>query len=269
MTVPADSVDSRSLDISNNGTGNLTWTVATDQLETPAGRGVIDPTLDETMNIGSFTVDGDESGGNVEEFTVPGGVLTRGTVLGFEFQGTVSGISGNSDWASDLRMIITSPLGESFDVGGFSDIINPWDFNGSESTDDGSYSSSHPTAFDPGSSDEGDWTFSFRHDWVSEDAGTMNWSDVSVTLRKAPPPYCVDPLSAVSWLAAAPDSGSVAEGGSESVSIDVDTTGLSPGSYTGYLCISTNDPNAELVPMAVELTVIENTDPLFDDRFEN
>ncbi|MDP1270965.1 hypothetical protein, partial [Klebsiella pneumoniae] len=81
----------------------------------------------------SFSITGDASGGNTEVFTIPGGVLTQGTVLGFEFEGTVSGLSGNSDWASDMRMVITSPGGEEFDVGGFSGPANDWAFQGSGS----------------------------------------------------------------------------------------------------------------------------------------
>ncbi|OAB59347.1 hypothetical protein AY599_17465 [Leptolyngbya valderiana BDU 20041] len=268
MTVPANTSDSTPLEISNVGTGNLTWSVATDQLTGVPERGVIDPVYDEVLNVPDFSVTGDASGGNTEQFTIPGGVLTQGTVLGFEFEGTVSGITGNSDWASDLRMIITSPEGATFNVGGFSGIINPWDFDGSGSTNDGTYSSSHPAAFDPGTSDDGDWTLSFQHDWVSAAAGTMNWSNVTVTLLKAPPPFCVDPLTAVSWLSTNPTSGSVAQGSSEMVSVDIDTSGMAPGSYTGYLCISSNDPNAALTPMPVELTVTPNTDPVFEDRFE-
>jgi hypothetical protein len=267
MTVPADASDSTPLEISNIGTGNLTWSVATDQLDGVAGRGVIDPIYNEVLNVPNFSVTGDASGGNTEVFTIPGGVLTQGTVLGFEFEGTVSGISGTLDWASDLRMIITSPEGTVFDVGGLSNQVVPWDFNGSQSDLDGTYTSSHPDAFDPGTSDDGDWSLSFQHDWVAGSAGTMNWSNVTVTLLKAPPPFCIDPLSAVAWLSVTPDSGSVAEAGSELVSVDIDTTGMVPGSYTGYLCISTNDPAAALTPMSVELTVTVG-DPVFEDRFE-
>jgi subtilisin family serine protease len=269
LTVPADSDDSASLEISNTGTGNLSWSVATDQIASVAGRGAIDPIYDEPLNVPDFSVSGDASGGNTEVFTIPGGALTQGTVLGFEFEGTVSGITGESDWASDLRMIITSPGGDSFNVGGFSSIVNDWDFQGSGSTNDGTYTSIHPAAFDPGTGDDGDWTLSFQHGWASGAAGTMSWTNVSVTLLKAPPPFCVDPLTAVSWLSVAPDSGSVPQGSSEMVSVDIDTTGMAPGSYTGYLCISTNDPNAALTPMPVELTVTENLELIFRDRFEN
>ena len=269
MTVPADSVDSLPLEISNNGTGNLTWQVATDQLPAQSGRGVIDPALNEVFDVGSFSVDGDASGGNVEEFGIVGGVLTQGTVLGFEFEGTVSGITGNLDWASDLRMIITSPGGDTFNIGGFGDgVVNDWDFQGGASENDGSYASSHPAAFDPGIPDEGDWTLSFQHGWEDASAGTMNWSDVTITLLKAPPPYCREPQTAVPWLSVSPDSGSVAQGNTQSVSLDIDTTGMSPGDYTGYLCVNSNDPNAGLTAMPVELTVTR-PDTVFDDRFEN
>jgi len=270
MTVASGASEQAQLVIGNTGTGNLTWSVETDQLGSVAARGTIDPGLDEVLDVGSFSVTGDASGGNIEEFIIPGGIMSSGTVLGFEFEGTVSGITGNSDWASDLRMIITSPDGASFNVGGFSDVLNDWDFQGSGSADDGTYSSSHPDVFAPdGTADEGDWTLTFQHGWASASAGTMNWSDVTVTLLKQPLPYCQEPLTSVPWLSVDPVSGIVAESDSEQVTITVDTTGLAVDDYLGYLCISTNDPNAEMVPMAVELSVTENPDEVFEDRFES
>ncbi|AKS41888.1 S8 family serine peptidase [Wenzhouxiangella marina] len=268
MTVASGDSASSPLEIGNVGTGNLTWSVATDQLAGLAPRGVIDPALDEVLNVGSFSLTGDAGGGNVEEFTIPAGVLTQGTVLGFAFEGTVSGITGNSDWASDMRMVITSPEGDIFDVGGFSNEVNAWDFQGSASANDGTYSSVHAAAFDPGTTDEGDWTLTFRHGWVSASAGTMNWSNVTVTLLKEPLPYCVDPLNAVSWLSVTPESGSVGQGQTQQVSVDVDASGMLPGSYTAYLCVSSNDPNADMTAIPVDLTVTENTDDVFEDRFE-
>ncbi len=269
LSVAADSSDTASLEVSNNGTGNLTWSVASDQLTGLSDRGTIDPALNEALELGSFSVDGDASGGNVVELTIPGGVLTLGTVLGFEFEGSVSGISDQDDWASDLRLIITSPSGDSYDVGGFDGVINSWDFQGSSSSGDGVYTSSHPVAFEPGTGDSGDWTLRFQHGWVDTGAGVMNWSDVTITLLKAPPPFCTEPLDPVPWLSLNPSSGSIAEAGSESLSVDIDTSGMALGDYTGYLCFSTNDPNAERVPIPVNLTVIENTEAIFDDRFEN
>jgi len=259
----------QALTIGNTGTGNLTWSVATDQLETIGNRGSVDPALDEPLVVGSFSVTGNASGGNTEAFTIPAGVVTAGTVLGFEFEGTVSGITGNQDWASDLRMIITSPTGASFNVGGFSSVVNAWDFEGIGSNIDGTYSSSHPAAFGPdGSDDEGDWTLTFQHGWASASAGTMNWTDVTVTLLKRPLPFCQEPFDPVPWLSMTPSSGVVAEGGSEQAMVNADASGLSPGSYEGYLCISTNDPAAAMVPMRVELEVSDSPDGVFDDRFE-
>jgi hypothetical protein len=269
LSVATDSFDSTPLEISNLGTGSLSWSVATDQLDGAAGRAAIDPVYDEPLSVPDFTVTGDASGGNTEAFTIPGGVLTRGTVLGFGFEGTVSGITGNSDWASDLRLVITSPEGASFDVGGFSGTANSWDFQGAGSSDNGTYSSTHPAAFGTGTVDDGDWTLSFRHGWVDDGAGSMAWTDVTVTLLKAPPPFCMDSFSAVPWLSVNPESGSVPSGESEMVSVDIDTTGMVPGIYTGYLCVSSNDPNAAMTPMPIELTVTENSQFIFRDRFEN
>ncbi len=257
MSVSQNGTTSEALQISNVGTGNLVWSIASDQIESPGSRGGIDPSLDEPLDVGSFSVTGNASGGNIESLTIPAGLLTRGTVLGFEFQGSVSGITGNQDWASDLRMIITSPSGASFNVGGFSSVVNAWDFQGGGSNNDGTYSSSHPAAFGPdGSDDQGDWTVTFQHGWANDSAGTMSWSDVTITLLKTPPPFCNEPITAVPWLSTSPDSGSVAAGNTDSVGLNVDASGLTPGIYTGYLCVESNDPTASLTAMPVELTVV-------------
>jgi hypothetical protein len=39
------------------------------------------------------------------------------------------------------------------------------------------------------------------------------------------------------------------------VNVTFDSTGLANGSFSGYLCIATNDPNNALIPVPVDLTV--------------
>lgn len=58
------------------------------------------------------------------------------------------------------------------------------------------------------------------------------------------------------WLSVTPTSGTgVAIGGSETVTVDVDTTGLAAGSYSATVCIASNDIQNPVVPVPVSLTV--------------
>mgnify|MGYP002395352840 CR=1 FL=1 len=66
---------------------------------------------------------------------------------------------------------------------------------------------------------------------------------------------CLTP-SDVPWLTVTPASGAVAQGESEEVVIDVDTTGLAQGSYEARVCVNTSDPNNPtfVIPVTVEVT---------------
>jgi plastocyanin len=66
---------------------------------------------------------------------------------------------------------------------------------------------------------------------------------------------CDDP-SAVSWLAVDPDGGITPPGDSVPVDVSVDAAGLTEGVYEAALCVTTNDPEAPLVVVPVELTVL-------------
>jgi hypothetical protein len=260
FSLEADAIAGATLAIENTGTGNLTWEVAADSPEALAGGGH-EPARDEVVSIADFTLPG--SGSN--SATADAGVTSDGPVVGFSFQGTVSGISGTQTYASDMAMTITSPAGASYTVGGFNSPNDAdWEFQGEGSTSDGIYTSAHPgpDIFGAeGTEDDGSWSFDFEHTW--QDA--MSWSNVTVTLHKMAPPFCEAPLAAPAWLSAAPASGSVGEGLTEDLTISVDSSGMTTGNYVGYLCITTNDQNAPLTAIEVELEVIES---LFDDRFE-
>ncbi|MEE4331612.1 MAG: S8 family serine peptidase, partial [Wenzhouxiangella sp.] len=250
--------------ISNTGTGNLTFDIESDQ-ETGKGSGIVfgayDPELDERLDVPAFSVSGASGGGPAVDFALPGGLTSSGIVVGFSFEGTVSGASSGSNWSSDLRLVITSPDGTSFDVGGFDDTENEWDFQGQGSANDGTYTSQHVPAFGTqGSPDEGSWQLSFRHDWDSDSAGTMDWSDVTITLHKQPLPQCRNGLTSVSWLSVDPGSGSVPADESLAVSVMVDSAELIPAEYVGYLCIDTNDPLAR--PAIVEIELLVEGDPI-------
>jgi hypothetical protein len=105
-------------------------------------------------------------------------------VLGFRFEGDVTGVSGTGSWASDLRLVITAPTGDVYDIGGFDNETNPWSFAGAGSTSDGFYSDERVGAF-PFIDKEGIWTFEFTNDWSA--GSPMTWNNVVITLLKGAP----------------------------------------------------------------------------------
>ena len=251
--VDANDSDSANLVITNAGTGNLTFDIELDQPDASGyGRDQHQPALEEDLLLDPFTLPPEGTG--TIEISVPGGITSRGQVVGFSFEGTVSGIGDTLTWASDMVMTISAPDGTSFTVGGFETPHPPWDFEGTGSNDDGTYSSTHiGTAIFgvEGVEDQGTWAFEFEHTW----SDAMDWSDVTITLHKAPLPSCSNELTNVDWLSVAPASGSIPQGDNENVSVMVNSTGLIPGEHIGYLCVHTNDPNAELVSIPVTLEV--------------
>ncbi len=262
---------STDFDISNLGTGNLVWSIETDSLEV-AGTRSHDPALDEALEIPEFTITTLALDGEPVEFSLPAGVATRGEVIGFSFIGTATGPSVNATWASDTCMIVEAPDGTSFSVGGLSGSfpecsVNDWDFQGSGSGEDGTYDSEHDDVFDPPVEDEGNWTITFVHDWDSTSAEDIIWSDVTLTLHKQPLPICGEDITAADWLSVDPDSGSVAEGESDSVSVNVDATSLAEGEHVAYLCLTTNDPDNELTIVPVNVDAVDSI--IFQDRFES
>ncbi len=81
----------------------------------------------------------------------------------------------------------------------------------------------------------------------------------------------------VNWLSANPASGSVTGGANTNVTITANPSAdsLAPGSYTGMLCIATNDPTQALIGVPVSLTVTEApfvpcsaADEIFCDGFD-
>ncbi|MBX3727233.1 MAG: DUF11 domain-containing protein [Xanthomonadales bacterium] len=261
FTVTTGSADAQPLTISNSGTTDLVWDIETDTL---FGQPVeFDPALNEVLSIPNFSVASAPNGGTPFVAVVPAGVLTSGRVVGFSFQGTVSGITGNSSWAADLCMRVEGPDGSNYTVGGFSTSIpncavNPWDFDGSGSNNDGTYASSHEDVFPfpPGADDAGNWTITFINGWDSASAATMNWSNVTVTLHKETMPTGCSSPNVVSWLMADPDSGTTGAGLSSVSSVMVDADGLAVGSYEAFLCVNSNDGDDPLVVVPVTLDVV-------------
>lgn len=76
-------------------------------------------------------------------------------------------------------------------------------------------------------------------------------------LEEAPADSCSSPAD-IPWLSAAPTSGSLDAGESEAVGVTFDATGLTPGSYSGSLCFTSNDPANPLLRVPVSMTVQES-----------
>ncbi|HEY8472370.1 MAG TPA: S8 family serine peptidase [Natronosporangium sp.] len=69
---------------------------------------------------------------------------------------------------------------------------------------------------------------------------------------------CMEP-GEVPWLDVSDESGTTAPGGSSELTVLVDSTGLAPGVHEAHLCVSSNDPDAELVSVPVTVTVTDQT----------
>ncbi|MGH2543977.1 MAG: hypothetical protein ACRDIB_14340, partial [Ardenticatenaceae bacterium] len=67
------------------------------------------------------------------------------------------------------------------------------------------------------------------------------------------------PSEDISWLSAVPASGATEPGGADMVAVVFDSSGLTPGTYTGQLCVSSDDPDEPLVDVPITLIVEEIT----------
>jgi hypothetical protein len=112
-------------------------------------------------------------------------------VIGFSFAGVIQGISGTAAWASDTKLEIVAPDGTMHDIGGFTNASdNDWDFDGSQSTDDGFYAHGLGSPFGNGEPDfafdkiskGGTWSFTISNDWGG--APDIVWKGVSIVLHK-------------------------------------------------------------------------------------
>ncbi|MGY6630826.1 MAG: choice-of-anchor J domain-containing protein [Wenzhouxiangella sp.] len=248
--LPANSNDTGDLLISNTGTGNLTWLIETDQLESQGftGRfgGAFDPdnwTLvnNPTNTGGSVNVN---AGPPVEVF-ITGGDSNVGGFTELQIEIPVDGTI-NFDWGYQ-----STDSGD-FDRAGYS-------INGSFTQL--ANNANQVPFFNQSVSVEVSAGDLFGLRVVTQD-GLFGAGVLGVTNFDFVPGFCEGELSTVSWLTASPDSGSVAAGDSQNVVVSINTIGLDNGDYLGYLCVSTNDPNAAMVAIPVELTVDGDAGPL-------
>jgi hypothetical protein len=63
--------------------------------------------------------------------------------------------------------------------------------------------------------------------------------------------------SDIPWVSVAPDMGTTPGGSSTNIDVTFDSTGLSPGTYTGDLCIFSNDLSHSLVVVPLTLHVFD------------
>lgn len=121
--------------------------------------------------------------------------------LGFDIAFDITGITGNSSWASDIQFIISDANGAVYTIGGFTNGGSAdagWAFDGSASTNDGFYSDSFGVAIPAG-----DYTLTVVNDWFSTLAGTMAFPNgFSVSFEKIPTPGAIG-LVGLAGLAAA------------------------------------------------------------------
>lgn len=62
----------------------------------------------------------------------------------------------------------------------------------------------------------------------------------------------------VPWLSVSPQSGTTTDGGSDTITVTLDATGLSAGDYSALLCVQSNDPNQPTTTITVTLNVFPN-----------
>ncbi|HNS03001.1 MAG TPA: S8 family serine peptidase, partial [Anaerolineae bacterium] len=101
------------------------------------------------------------------------------------------------------------------------------------------------------------------------DSGSSTVQDLPFVIEgTAGEPECLVPLD-IPWLSLDTYAGSNAGGTNTDVTVTFDSAGLAAGTYTGNLCINSNDPNAgpgngtELVIVPVTLTVEESQPGVF------
>ncbi len=96
-------------------------------------------------------------------------------------------------------------------------------------------------------------------DLFANSASSVFYDDLS--LVNAAQPVICDAPSDIPWASVNPTAGSTAGGGITPVAVTFDSTGLATGTYTGNLCVTSNDPDTgpgngtNLVIVPLELMV--------------
>ncbi|HSH03923.1 MAG TPA: proprotein convertase P-domain-containing protein [Anaerolineae bacterium] len=82
----------------------------------------------------------------------------------------------------------------------------------------------------------------------NEGTGTLEWTVVEA-------PVSCDAPGDVPWLSWSPNGGELASGESATMEVVFDSTGMGAGSYTGWLCLQSNDPVSPTVPVSTLMVV--------------
>lgn len=83
----------------------------------------------------------------------------------------------------------------------------------------------------------------------------LEWSITEATA----PESCAEPVD-IPWLGTSPVSGTTVSGTDSPIQIEFDSTGISPGELAAAICVSSNDPDAPLVPISVSMIVTDSPD---------
>jgi hypothetical protein len=59
----------------------------------------------------------------------------------------------------------------------------------------------------------------------------------------------------VAWLGRSPGQGSVAAAATSTITASIDATTLTPGTYSAFICVHSNDPAHALISVPVNVTV--------------
>lgn len=255
FTVNAGDVTDDLLNIANvaaSGAKDLNWSIDTDELLSVGGR------FDGDFDINNWTFENSPAGVNGSFST------EAGPPIELYITGGDDGVGGNSDLWIEVPFDGTitfdwgyqsTDTGE-FDSGGY--VINgDYTVLAFNNTQEPFFNETATVAVSAGD------IFAFR---VWTDDGDFGPGELGVTNFAFTAELC-SPAAGASWLTATPNSGSTAAGSSDAVTVNVNTAGLGAGQYTGALCVTTNDPQAELVVVPVSLEVLD--DEVFFDRFED
>jgi len=94
--------------------------------------------------------------------------------------------------------------------------------------------------------------------WTSADNNI-----VDLAFRLEGPSVCNQP-SDIPWVSVSPTSGLTGPAGSFPVDVTFDSTGLQIGTYTGTMCVNSNDPSNPVIEIPLSLTVTDSPDLQID-----
>ncbi len=130
-----------------------------------------------------------------ESVTVTANISSNVGFAGFTFAGVFVDETGGT-WASDTRLDVVAPDGQTYSIGGFGtdSADNDWDFQGGQSSDDGAYfhgiggdgwdgDGNFDTVFSPPVTMAGEWSFT-----LTQQFGAATWKGVNITLHAIPAP---------------------------------------------------------------------------------